>query len=640
MILQALVKRYHMLVADPDSDMAPPHYSRDKVSFILVLNTAGEIVRVESIRYEDARKKLRPAILTVPEHTARSGTGSKPYYLSDKAEYVLGLVKQKDGTLIVSKRFQSSRQLHLMLLKDKNGPEATALKNFYMNWNPETQLENPSLKAELDMILGTTDNNLAFQLEGYDLMHKSGELLEPWEQQDQSQDEESVILGSCLVTGETSVPIARVHDIKIKGVQNTNSAGASLVSFNFDATESYGKTQSYNAPVSQVAVSAYTKALNDLLSSQSNTLRHFGEMTVAYWAERQLDSNAWRLQEGIFSHLVEGDGFQPQDEGKEEETKATAQIRDLLKRVQSGKAISHTLPNESSFYILGLSGNNARISVRYFWQGSFGDLLVNLNQYQEDLYLQRVGNQPEQIPGIFRIMLETVRKVTDFTAMKKSVSSSMESQWFRSMVEGRGFPYTVYASIVNRIRTDGIIHPFGENGRSAWIRASVIKGYLTRNERIRKQDKYKEALGMSVNKDAPQVSYRLGRLFAVLEKIQSDSANGRLNVTIKKSFFASAAATPGTVFPRLLKLSNSHLSKLSPNIEIWWNKLIREIMGEIKIDQHGGGIPKRLNLEEQGVFMLGYFQQMQDLYTSKSSEGTPVVNDKNNEGVDMNEHND
>ncbi|MDT3426157.1 CRISPR-associated protein Csd1 [Paenibacillus forsythiae] len=623
MILHSLVERYHSLVQDPESGMAPPYYSSDKVSFVMVLNLAGDIVRIEDIRKEDAKKKKRPIIRTVPEHPGRSGTGSKPFFLSDKAEYLLGLVKQKDGSWTVSRRYESSRDFHLALLADTFGEEAAALRGFFTKWQPQAHVEASPWQDELNVILGTTDNNLVFQLDGMNrLMHQSPQIRETWERYNAGSGEETPVLGYCLVNGETEQPIARVHDIKIKGVLNSNSAGANIVSFNFPALNSYGKDQSYNAPVSESAARAYAKALNHLLSSDRNKLRQFGEMTTVFWAERKPDSSTWSLQESIFSSYVEGVSLdeQQQEDGKQEELRVTDQVGDFLKRARSGQQVTDSiLPGqEASFYILGLAGNNARLSVRYFWKGNFGELFGKLRQYEEDMKLERTGNQAIGLPGILRIMLETVRKVSDFSSMKKSISSSMESQWFQSMVEGHVFPYTVFASVVNRIRTDGIIHPFGEHGRSAWIRASVIKAYLTRYERIKRmkqQSPYKEALLMALNPDAPQVPYRLGRLFAVLEKIQTDSVKGKLNTTIKKSFFSSAAATPASVFPRLLKLSMNHQNKLRPEAEIWYNKKIRDIADEIE------AFPQRMNLEEQGLFMLGYFQQMQDLYTAKAKGG-------------------
>lgn len=113
-------------------------------------------------------------------------------------------------------------------------------------------------------------------------------------------------------------------------------------------------------------------------------------------------------------------------------------------------------------------------------------------------------------------------------------------------------------------------------------------------------------------------AYRCGRLFAVLEKIQQDSAQGKLNTTIVDGYFASACSRPATVFPKLVELSNHHLRKLEDKSVNFYKRLIGEIMSEI-----GTFFPATLDLEEQGRFILGYYQQNQSLYTSnhKNTDG-------------------
>ena len=73
------------------------------------------------------------------------------------------------------------------------------------------------------------------------------------------QQTENTNDGICLATGEKT-EIARIHR-GIKGVPGAQTSGAALVSFNAPAFESYGKEQSYNAPVGKNAEFAYTTAL-------------------------------------------------------------------------------------------------------------------------------------------------------------------------------------------------------------------------------------------------------------------------------------------------------------------------------------------------------------------------------------------
>ena len=61
-----------------------------------------------------------------------------------------------------------------------------------------------------------------------------------------------------------------------------------------------------------------------------------------------------------------------------------------------------------------------------------------------------------------------------------------------------------------------------------------------------------------------------------------------------------------------MKLKNSHIRKINaPGKKIYFEKLLTELMGKIR------DFPKRLTLEEQGRFMLGYYHQVQKRYEKK-----------------------
>jgi len=115
-------------------------------------------------------------------------------------------------------------------------------------------------------------------------------------------------------------------------------------------------------------------------------------------------------------------------------------------------------------------------------------------------------------------------------------------------------------------------------------------------------------MGLDVNRKEP--SYRLGRLFAALEKTQGD-ALGRVNATIRDRFYSAASATPGTVFPRLLRTYQHHLARLQGGRKVAREKLVQEINWDLE------NYPTHLNLADQGLFAIGYYHQMRDLWTSR-----------------------
>ncbi|NGZ74049.1 type I-C CRISPR-associated protein Cas8c/Csd1 [Saccharibacillus alkalitolerans] len=648
MIVQSLYERYRQLLQDPKSNMSPPGYSSDKVSFVLVLSEDGEMRNIVDMRVQQ-RKKQVPIRMTVPEHTTRTSK-PKPYFLSDKAEYILGIVLDKPAGFKISlAKFASSAELHKRLLKDCERPEARAVLRFYERWNPAELTEEHTLYGDLLKIIGTTDNNIVFQLEGVEnYVHQNSDIQTLWSRENESTEaNDDVVLGDCLVTGREQQPIAQVHRINIKGVRNAQQAGASMVSFNFPAVVSYGKIQSLNAPFSEEAAAGYAKALNHLLLSEHNRLRRMGDMTVVFWAQRLPGEKEeeWELQEGIFGEFFEGawgkagQADKESDEGAagkaaapeeavgEENVELTRQIEDLLKRVKQAETVeANMLPaKDAMFYVLGMSGNNARLAVRFFWRDSFEQLFRKLSLYASDMAMERPGRSHPELPSLFNIMLQTVRQTGDMSGMRDSISGAMESEWFRAMLSGGALPYSVYAAVVNRTRVDGQMSPYGDSGRNAWIRASVIKAYLTRYARVHHQEKMKEALTPMLNEDAQPVAYRLGRLFAVLERAQTDAAGGpgRLNATIKDRYFGSASATPAAVFPILLRLSQHHMSKAE-----YGSFRDRDIAAILKgVD----GFPNHLDLKQQGLFMLGYYHQVS--YRAASAEKKGEKQSENGEGA-------
>ena len=121
---------------------------------------------------------------------------------------------------------------------------------------------------------------------------------------------------------------------------------------------------------------------------------------------------------------------------------------------------------------------------------------------------------------------------------------------------------------------------------------------------------------MSIDPTNTNIGYRLGRLFAVLEKIQSD-ANPGINATIRDRFYGAASSTPVTVFGNLMRLSNHHLSKLErekSGLSVIRKKLIGEIMCPL------ADFPPHLDLADQGRFAIGYYHQTQDFWTKKTEK--------------------
>jgi CRISPR-associated protein Csd1 len=167
----------------------------------------------------------------------------------------------------------------------------------------------------------------------------------------------------------------------------------------------------------------------------------------------------------------------------------------------------------------------------------------------------------------------------------------------KSILAGTTYPLTLLSAAVRRCRAEREI---------TYPRAALIKGVLAREARYyRKIDK---EVGMALDPGNTNVGYRLGRLFATLEKIQEE-ANPGINATIRERFYGAASSIPVAAFPHLMKLKNHHLAKLenrgrAVNLE----KIIGEIVCGIE------DFPAHLDLHDQGRFAIGYYHHRQDFF--------------------------
>lgn len=403
-----------------------------------------------------------------------------------------------------------------------------------------------------------------------------------------------------MVTGKENQPIAILHP-SIKGVPGAQSSGASIVSFNERSFESYGndKAQGLNAPVSEYAAFAYGTALNYLLNDRQHT-HTIGGTTLVYWSEK-----AKSAYQDIFDTFLIGGfaGISDQD------------LERIITNIQRG--IPADLENvvidpQEPFYILGLSPNAARLSVRFFLRNSFGEILKCIDKHQEQMSICKADWEKEIIP-LKWILKETANSHSTDSAASPLLAGAL----FRSIFTDGLYPVAVFQNIMLRIFADRdeVTSKGTTIKKINYVKAAFIKAYLLRNHKQR----WEEKLTMSVNENCNEIPYVLGRLFSVLESVQS-KANPGIKATIKDRYFNSACATPSSIYPILIKLSNAHLGKIEGGLQIYYSKKIQELLSKIAMPNHGTPLPNRLTLEEQGAFILGYYQETQARFTSKEEQ--------------------
>ena len=567
MILQALVKEYENLAQK--GLVSKPGWSQAKVSYAIDLNADGSIKVIYSLQTEDQRGKkivMVPALLYVPEMVTRS-SGVAANFLCDNAKYMLGI--DTDGTNDrVKDCFQAAKEKHIALLKDVDNSMAKAICSFFETWNPENAKDNGCVQDKWEEL--NEGGNLIFCM-GMDYAQDDSDIKAAWENSIEANGEEQT--GICLVTGERT-EIARIHR-GIKGVPGAQSSGAALVSFNAPAFESYGKEQSYNAPVGKYAEFAYTTALNYLLSKRENTFS-LGDSMIVFWAE-----TGEKKCEDLFCISIN-----PQEDNQEQLQK----VFDNLKAMRPIDLDDITIDLTQQFYILCLAPNAARLSVRFFYQNSFGTILKNIEAHYKRMDVVRPSwANDRKFLGIYRMLQETV----NMKSKEKKPVANMAASVLQAVLSGNRYPASLYTDTLIRIRS--------EQGNVTYGRAAIIKAFLIKNYQWKEGEECMES-----NEVSNETLDILGRLFSVLESVQKE-ANPEINTTIRDRYFNSACATPASVFPVLIKLKNSHIQQLvrkkGCGAKNFYEKLITELMAKIN------GFPQSLSLEEQGKFMLGYYHQ-------------------------------
>ena len=574
MILQSLNQLYDRLASDPAYKIAPPGYSTQKIAFAVVLHPDGRLHDIQDIREEKGKKRL-PRQLLVPGQSKPSGSGINPCFLWDNAFYLFGYTEEEEKHERALKACSAFRDRHLALEREIDDPGFSAVCRFLESWQPERVSAHPGL-GELGNGFGV------FQLIGETgFVHERPAVKAWWgEHQRQNEDDQNQLI--CLVTGRRTVP-ARTHEPKLKGVTGAQSSGAALVSFNCDAFTSYGKDQSLNSPVSEEATFRYCTALNGILSGpRSNKHRlSVGDTTVVFWTDKPTITEDW------LAGMLTGDLEEAQDDT------ALKKARLLLEALRKGGAELGALGDdpETPVHILGLAPNAARLSVRFWHTGPLGDLFDRLKAHYDALRMVRQfeagGKRSDpEFPPIWMLLRETARE-------SKDIPPLLGGALLRAVLEGTPYPDALAQAVIRRIRADRNLN---------YLRAAILKAWLTR-----KTDT-KGGIPVSLDIERTDPAYRLGRLFAALEKSQEESQPG-INATIRDRFYSAASATPAVVFPRLLCTYQHHLAKLPVGQKINREKLVQEIVDGLET------MPAHLNLADQAQFAIGYYHQRKALFT-------------------------
>ena len=592
MLIKALCDYYDALAKN--EKVLPEGYSYAKIQYLVSLTLDGKIDEIinwqETVQVEAGKGKIKerlvPRTIVMPERTEKPGIDAN--IAEHRALYIFGLNYDKDifttedRTGKAKKSHEAFRNKNLTFLEGLDSSVINAYRAFISGWKPEEETENPYL-LELGKAYSTA--GFAFCLSGRPdvLLHRDQKLLEKWEAYKRkiNPEGEKAVMAQCAVLGEEA-PIARIHS-KIKGVNGGLATGSVLIGFNNSSESSYGNDQSYNSNISQNAMRRYTEALNYLLSSRKHKVM-LDDMTVVFWAS---DDN--EACNDLMAALLFGspDSMDAQRTEK--------MLQDMMKDAAKGVLRTGQIANMEKidgnvdFYIVGMKPNSSRLSIKFLYHKRFGEILQNVAQHQADLQMSEKG-KPISLWRIGKSLISPKSK-------NETVDVALMTKILETVVYGTPYPDSLMAAAVRRVKTD-------MEGNMSYVHAGIIKACINRRKRLKGE---KEEITLSLNRENQNPAYLCGRLFAVLEHLQQDASNNSLNRTIKDSYFASASSKPAQIFPKLLRLAQNHLGKVKA--PAYHNKMIEEIIGKLP-----GEFPETLLLQDQGRFMIGYYQQYQSFF--------------------------
>lgn len=620
MILSRLNEQYDRLLTRFDETGSRPvclvpsfGFSDEKIGYLLVLDEQGHLKDVVANRArvrkgkkthdEDRRMRVPCAFGRSGKFTEKAFNEGKniSFFLWDKPEFLLGVALEGKKVEKADLPFRAFKAKQKELIGNADDKGLKAVLAFLERWTPEKFEEDGRFTADM------LTSNFSFKLEGdLGIVAEREGAVEIWRQYWYAQ--QNPVERQCLITGKTA-SLAETHPmLKVTGGQ---TSGVAIVSFNEKAYESFGKSQGDNAPVSEEAAFAYTTALNYLLRRENDQCLSIGDTNTVFWAQAD-DAQQEVLAVDVFSAMLNP----PSDDDGD-----TKQLRLSLEKIAQGRPIQDVAPEvdpSTRFFVLGLTPNAARLSIRYWMDSTVKELGDRLADHWQDMQIQPLPWSVERPPGVQQLLLEVVplrKKDGRYDYRGRSfddIPPQLAGEFLRSILTGQRYPRQLLTQIVQRLRADGDI-----NG----LRAALIKAVLHRDHR---KGFTKEAIPMSLEIEGSPLAYRLGCLFAVLEQAQR-GALGDVNASIVDRYYGTASSVPYSVFPRLIAGCQNHLSKIrkdKPGFAVNIDKRLGEIVGALP-----ASFPKQLTIEQQGQFAVGYYHQKQAFFAKKGdasdAESTP-----------------
>jgi len=471
------------------------------------------------------------------------------------------------------KKFQTKRQYFIkqLDLASEDCPElalaAEALKNSEQLEKLQNLIENQQPKPK------STDS-VTFLINGsYPL--KSTAWHSWWRKQRQpvnsvDDKKKSASIMRCLFTGAAIEPV-ETHP-KIKGLSSVGGLGTGdvLMAFDKEAFQSYGLTKSTNAATDEITAKSYAETFNKLIAEQS--IRLVNGLAV-YWFGHSLKHD----DDDMFAEL---------ENPSEPLAGQSTRPKQLLASINTGQRPDLL---DNYYYVVTVSGQAGRVMVRDWQQGSLTELLENISAWFDDLQIiARDGGKFAPPPKFLAVIGCLVRDLKDAPA------PLINELWRTALNKNKPIPYTAFTQALLESRK-AIINEEAQNH----ARMGLIKAYLIRNKRD-------QHMSTNLNQEHPNPAYQCGRLLAVLADLQY-AALGDVGAGVIQRYYTATSQTPALRIGQLMSNAKNHLSKVGGGLAFEFENRLSEIMSRMT------AIPKILDLEDQSLFALGYYQQLAEI---------------------------
>lgn len=312
------------------------------------------------------------------------------------------------------------------------------------------------------------------------------------------------------------------------------------------------------------------------------------------------------------------------------ETGALATAKDLLKAIDEGNRPGLI---DNHYFAMTLSGAAGRAMVRDWMEGDFKNLVTNIKDWFSDLEVVAItGKKPapqQKLETVVTSLLADKRPSQKYDDWVKPIGSARR-QLLHAAIQHQQIPRLVIERLAvvlpAFVMSDGVQSALLPNrertaddstGRVVsrlYARMGLIRAYFSRLYPGGDNN-----MTAYLNPEHPVAAYHCGRLLAVLANLQHEALDD-VGANVVQRFYTGFSQTPGLLLGRLIGNAQNHLAsvrKKNPGLAWWYENLIAEVKGRL-----GDGAPRMLDPEGQGLFALGYYQQLAQLRAGNKSTVT------------------